>query len=162
MKQYSGILITFGAVVALGAGAIALFAKQYIVALAVLTVGLALLGVVALLLWRISKKQQARMDRVFRENDSAVVSLAGNISIPCAIMELSGKITWRNNAFSSLFDGQNIRDVVPSFDENQPIRTLQIDLNGSNYQVMNMLVLREKEKKLVFQYWIDRMEAAHY
>lgn len=162
MKQYSGILIAFGTILALGAGAIALFAKQYVVALAVLAVGVVWLGLMALLLYRISKIQQARMDRVFRENDSAVVTLAGNISIPCAIVDAEGRITWRNNAFSSLFDGQRIQDVVPEFDGEHPIRTLQIVHNGSNYQVMNMLVQREKEKKLVFQYWIDRTEAAHY
>lgn len=162
MKQYSGILIAFGTILALGAGAIAFFTKNYIVALSVLATGVVWLLVMALLLYRISKKQQAKMDRVFRENDSAVVTLAGNISVPCTIVDLSGHITWRNNAFASLFDGQNIHDVVPEFDGEHPIRTLQIDYNGSNYQVMNMLVLREKEKKLVFQYWIDRTEAAHY
>ena len=162
MKQYGGILIAYAAIAALGAGAIALFTKQYSIALAVLGAGLLWLGVMAVLLHRISKKQQAKMDRVFRENDSAVSVLAGNISIPCAIVDLSGRITWRNNAFASLFDGQDVHDVVPEFDGKNPIRTLQIELNGSNYQVMNMLIKREKEKKLVLQYWIDRTEAAHY
>ncbi len=162
MKQYSGILIAFGTVLALGAGAIALFAKQYTVALIVFAVGLVWLGVMAGLLYRIAKKQQARMDRVFRENDGAVLSLAQNVSIPCAIVDLSGRITWRNNAFAGVFDGSNIHEAVPEFDGEHPIRTLQIDHNGSNYQVMNMLVKRENEKKLVFQYWIDRTEAAHY
>ena len=162
MKQYGGILIAHAAIVALGAGAIALFTKQYTIALAVLGTGLVWLGVMALLLCRIAKKQQAKMDRVFRENDSAVSLLAGNISIPCAIVDLSGRITWRNNAFASLFDGQDVHDVVPEFDGKNPIRTLQIELNGSNYQIMNMLVKREKEKKLVLQYWLDRTEAVHY
>lgn len=162
MKQYRGILIAFGAILALGAGAIALFTKQYVIAAAVLGVGLVWLGVSALLLNRIAKRQEARMDRVFRENDSAVAMLAGNISIPCTIVDLSGRITWRNNAFASLYDGQDIHEVVPEFDGNQPIRTLLIDHNGSNYQVMNMLIRREKEKKLVLQYWLDRTEAAHY
>ncbi len=162
MKQYGGILIAYASIVALGAGAIALFTKQYSIALAVLGAGLLWLGIMALLLCRIARKQQARMDRVFRENDSAVSSLAGNISIPCAIMDLSGRITWRNNAFASLFDGQDVHDVVPEFDGKNPIRTLQIEHNGSNYQIMNMLIKREKEKKLVLQYWLDRTEAAHY
>lgn len=162
MKHYRGILIAFGVIAALGAGAIALFTKQYVIAAATFGVALAWLGVMALLLHRIAKKQQARMDRVFRENDSAVASLASNISIPSAIVDLSGRITWRNNAFASLYDGQDIHEVVPEFDGANPIRTLQIELNGSNYQVMNMLVMREKEKKLVLQYWIDRTEAAHY
>ena len=162
MKQYGGILIAFAAIVALGAGAIALFTKQYYIALAVLGTGLLWLGIMALLFHRIAGKQQAKMDRVFRENDSAVSLLAGNISIPCAIVDLSGRITWRNNAFASLFDGQDVHDVVPEFDGKNPIRTLQIEHNGSNYQVMNMLVKREKEKKLVLQYWLDRTEAAHY
>ena len=162
MKQYSGILIAQGAIAVLIAGAVAVFTKQYVVALAILGAGLLWLLITALLLHRIAKKQQARMDRVFRENDSAVASLASNISIPSAVVDLSGRITWRNNAFASLYDGQNIHDVVPEFDGGNPIRTLQIEHNGSNYQVMNMLVMRENEKKLVLQYWIDRTEAMHY
>ena len=162
MKQYRGILIAHAAIALLGAGAIALFTRQYVVAAAVLGVCLLWLGTMALLLHRISQKQQAKMDRVFRENDSAVSSIANNISIPCAIVDLAGRVTWRNNAFASLFDGQDIHDVVPEFDGENPIRTLHIELNGSNYQVMNMLLKREKEKKLVLQYWLDRTEAAHY
>ena len=162
MKQYSGILIAFGSILAVGAGAIALIGHQYVVALAVFGVGLVWLGVMALLLNYLAKKQQEKMDRVFRENDGAVVTLAQNISIPCAIVDVSGRITWRNNAFLTLFDGQNVHDIVPDFDGENPIRTLQIDYNGSNYQVMNMLVMREHEKRLIFQYWLDRTEAAHY
>ena len=162
MKQYRGILIAFGAIAVLGAGAIAFFTGQYVIAASTLGAALVWLGIMALLLHRIAKKQQARMDRVFRENDSVVASLASNISIPSVIVDLSGRITWRNNAFASLYDGQDIHEVVPEFDGANPIRTLQIELNGSNYQVMNMLVMREKEKKLVLQYWIDRTEAAHY
>ncbi len=162
MKQYRGILIAFGTILALGAGAIALFSKQYITALLIFGIGLLWLGVMSLLLYRISKNQQAKMDRVFRENDGAVVTLARTVSVPCAILDLSGRITWRNNAFASLFDGQDIHEAVPAFDGANPIRTLQIDYNGSNFQVMNMLVDREQEKQMVFQYWIDRTEAAHY
>ncbi|MBQ5991555.1 MAG: DHH family phosphoesterase [Clostridia bacterium] len=162
MKQYRGILIAFGAVSVLGAGAIAFFTKRYILAGAVLGAALLWLGIMALLLSRIARKQQERMDRVFRENDSAVASLVNNVSIPSAIVDLSGRITWRNNAFTSLYDGQDIHEPVPEFDGEHPIRTLQIEYNGSSYQIMNMLVMRENEKRLVFQYWIDRTEAAHY
>ena len=162
MKQYSGILIAFGALVALGAGAVALLTRQYWVALGMLGAGLVFLLVSALVLRGIAKRQQERMDRVFRENDSAVASLIQNISIPCAILDLSGRITWRNSAFSTLFDGQNVREIAPEFDGEHPIRSLQVEYNGSNYQVMNMLVQRKDEKKLVLQYWLDRTEAAHY
>jgi len=162
MKQYRGILIVSGVLVVLGAMAMASFGRQLIYGLIILGAGALWIGIMALLLHGIAKKQQARMDRVFRENDSAVASLASNISIPSAIVDLSGRITWRNNAFASLYDGQDIHDVVPAFDGGNPIRTLQIELNGSNYQIMNMLVMREKEKKLVLQYWLDRTEAAHY
>ena len=92
MKQYGGILIAYAAIAALGAGAIALFTKQYSIALAVLGAGLLWLGVMAVLLHRISKKQQAKMDRVFRENDSAVSVLAGNISIPCRSEEHTSEL----------------------------------------------------------------------
>lgn len=162
MKQYRLILIISAVILALGAGAIALFGKNYILALILFGMGAVWLGIVTLLLHTIGKKQQEKMDRVFRENDSAVVSIASNVSVPCAIVDLSGRITWRNNAFLSLFDGQDIHAAVPEFDGTNPIRTHQIVWNGSNFQVMNMLVMRESDRKLVFQYWLDRTEAAHY
>ena len=94
MKQYSGVLIVYGAFLAVGAGVIALLTKQYIIALGVLGAGLILMGVLALMLNGIQKRQQARMDSVFRENDSAVASLVQNISIPCApLNETSVTIT---------------------------------------------------------------------
>ena len=162
MKQYSGVLIVYGAFLAVGAGVIALLTKQYIIALSVLGAGLILMGVLALMLNGIQKRQQARMDSVFRENDSAVASLVQNISIPCAILDLSGRITWRNSAFASLTDSNNVHDIAPDFDGDHPIRVLQVELNGSNYQVMHFLVQREHERQLVFEYWLDRTEAAHY
>lgn len=162
MKQYSGVLIVYGAFLAVGAGVIALLTKQYIIALGVLGAGLILMGVLALMLNGIQKRQQARMDSVFRENDSAVASLVQNISIPCAILDLSGRITWRNSAFASLTDSNNVHDIAPDFDGDHPIRVLQVELNGSNYQVMHLLVQREHERQLVFEYWLDRTEAAHY
>ena len=162
MKQYSGILIAFGVLLALGAGAIALFTKQYRLALAVLGVGLIWLGVMTALLTGIAKRQQSKMDSVFRENESAVASLVQNISIPCATLDLSGRITWRNNAFAALTDSNNVHDIAPDFDGSHPIRVLQVEYNGSNYQVMHMLVQREHERQLVLEYWLDRTEAAHY
>ena len=162
MKQYRGILIAFAAVLAVGAGAIMLFTKQYWIALGVLGAGLLWLGAMALMFHTIANQQQERMDRVFRENDSAVASIAGNVSVPCAIVDLAGRITWRNNAFQSLYDGAAIHDAVPEFDGKNPTRTLQINWHGSDYQVMNMQIARPSEKKLVFQYWLDRTEAVHY
>ncbi len=162
MKQYSGVLIVYGAVLAVGAGAIALFGRQYVIALAVLGVGLILMGVIALLLSRIAKRQQARMDLVFRENESAVASLVQNVSIPCAIIDLSGRITWRNNAFAGLTSEKNVHEIAPDFDGEHPIRVLQVEYNGANYQVMHILLQRAHERQLVFQYWLDRTEAAHY
>ncbi len=162
MKQYSGVLIVYGAVLAVGAGAIALFGRQYVIALAVLGVGLILMGVIALLLNRIAKRQQARMDLVFRENESAVASLVQNVSIPCAIIDLSGRITWRNNAFAGLTSEKNVHEIAPDFDGEHPIRVLQVEYNGANYQVMHILLQRAHERQLVFQYWLDRTEAAHY
>ena len=162
MKQYSGVLIAYGVLLALGAGAIALFTQQYRLALIVLGVGLIWMGAMALLLNRIQKRQQARMDSVFRENETAVASLVQNVSIPCAILDLSGRITWRNSAFSALTDSNNVHDIAPDFDGDHPIRVLQVELNGANYQVMHMLVQREHEKQLILEYWLDRTEAAHY
>ena len=162
MKQYNGLLIGFGSAVALGAGAVAVFTDQYRIALGILIAGLVLLGIMCLVLHGIAKKQQATMDRVFRENDTAVGVMAYNISIPSAICDLSGRITWRNSAFSALYDGQNLKEILPDFDGAQPARTLQVEYNGSHYQVMHMLLQRENAKRLVLSYWLDRTEAAHY
>ncbi len=162
MKQYSGILIAYGALLAVGAGAIALFTKQYRIALGLLGVGLIWMGVMALLLNNIAKHQQARMDRVFADNKTAVDSLVQNVSIPCAVLDLSGRIKWHNNAFSALTDASRVQEIAPDFDGEQPTRVLQVELNGSNYQVMHMLIQREYEHELVFEYWIDRTEAVHY
>ena len=162
MKQYNGLLIGFGTAVALGAGAVALFTKQYYIALGILAAGLVLLGIACLVLRSIAKKQQARMDRVFRENDTAVGNLAYTISIPSALCDTSGRITWRNNAFLSLFDGQDLKEILPDFDGAHPARTLQVEFKGSHYQVMHMPVHRESAKPLVLSYWLDRTEAAHY
>jgi len=162
MKQYNGLLIGFGTAVALGAGAVALFEHQYRIALSILIAGLILLGAMWLILRNIAKKQQAKMDRVFRENDTAVGALAYTISIPSAILDPEGRITWRNNAFSALYDGQNIREILPDFDGEHPVRTLQVEYKGNHYQVMHMPVPRENEKRLVLSYWLDRTEAAHY
>lgn len=162
MKQYSGILIAYGILLAVGAGTIALFTDRYWIALAVLGVGLVWMGVMALMLNAIAKKQQTRMDSVFRENESAVASLVQNISIPCAILDLSGRITWRNNAFSTLTDSSNIHDIAPDFDGDHPIRVLQVEYKGASYQVMHMLVQRSNARQLVLEYWLDRTEAAHY
>lgn len=162
MKQYSGLLIAFAALTVIGAGLIVFFARQYWIALGVLSAGLVFLLVSAFVLRGIDKRQQAQMDAVFRENGSAVTSLVQNISIPCAVVELTGRITWRNSAFSSLYDGANVKEIAPEFDGEHPIRALQVELNGSSYQVMHMLIQRENEKKLILQYWLDRTEAAHY
>lgn len=162
MKQYTGILIAFGAVTVLGAGAVVLLTRQYWIALGVLATGLIFLLVMALILRGVAARQQAQMDSVFRENDSAVSSLVQNISIPCAILDLSGRITWRNSAFAGLYDGPNVHEIAPDFDGAHPIRVLQEELNGSNYQVMHMLIQRANEKRLVLEYWLDRTEAAHY
>ncbi len=162
MKQYNGLLIGFGSAVAIGAGAVALFAKQYSIALGILIAGLVLLGIAWLVLRGIAKKQQAKMDRVFRENDTAVGNLAYTISIPSALCDLSGRITWRNNAFAALYDGQDIKEILPDFDGANPARTLQVEYKGSQYQVMHMSVQRKTAKPLVLSYWLDRTEAAHY
>jgi c-di-AMP phosphodiesterase-like protein len=128
----------------------------------VLIVKLILLGIAFLVLRGIAKKQQAKMDRVFRENDTAVGNLAYTISIPSAICDVSGRITWRNNAFSALYDGSNLTEILPDFDGANPVRTLQVEYKGSHYQVMHMPVKRESAKPLVLSYWLDRTEAAHY
>ena len=130
----------------------------------------AALGIVILLLvicrgmerkW--ARVRQQRMDDVFTENTQLRSNLIDRIAIPCALIESSGTIVWRNETLKKIYEGDTIRAIQPSFDFSAPLVAAPMELSGSVYQVMSVSAHRSAdERDLVFQYWVDRTEAAHY
>ena len=160
MKRYRGVLIFLGLALLALAGAVYYYDHM----LGYLCLGAAALVtlIVLLLLVGVAKRQQRLMDTVFADNDTAASELIRKVNIPVLLMDLNGKIVWRNDALAAVFDGKNVLDVLPNFKPTQPT-VQQILLSGTNYQVMTMPVRRANtRKKLLFQYWLDRTEAAHY
>ncbi len=160
MKRYRGIVIfLFVALLALSA---AVWDRDRTLGYICLAVSVGVTLVVMLWLMSTAKRQQRLMDSVFADNASAVSELIRKVDIPALVMDLSGKIVWRNDALAAVFEGKNVLEVLPEFKPSQPT-VQQILLAGTNYQVMTMPVHRVSTKKrLLFQYWLDRTEAAHY
>ena len=160
MKRYRGVLIFLAIALLALAGAVWYYNRM----LGYLCLGAAgfVTLIVFLLLIGVARKQQQLMDTVFADNDTAASELIRKVDIPVLLMDLNGKIVWRNDALAAVFDGKNVLDVLPNFKPSQPT-VQQILLSGTNYQVMTMPVRRRNaRKKLLFQYWLDRTEAAHY
>ncbi len=160
MKRYRGVLIFLAIALLALAGAVWYYNRM----LGYLCLGAAgfVTLIVFLLLIGVARKQQQLMDTVFADNDTAASELIRKVDIPVLLMDLNGKIVWRNDALAAVFDGKNVLDVLPNFKPAQPT-VQQILLSGTNYQVMTMPVRRSNtRKKLLFQYWLDRTEAAHY
>lgn len=160
MKRYRGVLIFLFVALAALAGGVWYYDRM----LGYLCLGAAAFVtlVVLLLLLGVARRQQQLMDTVFADNDTAASELIRKVSIPVLLLDMSGKIVWRNDALAAVFDGKNVLDVLPNFKPTQPT-VQQILLAGTNYQVMTMPVRRPNtKKKLLFQYWLDRTEAVHY
>lgn len=160
MKRYRGVLIFLAVALLALAGAVWYYNQM----LGYLCLGAAAFVtlIVCLLLVGVARRQQQLMDTVFADNDTAASELIRKVNIPVLLMDLNGKIVWRNDALAAVFDGKNVLDVLPNFKPTQPT-VQQILLSGTNYQVMTMPVRRSNtRKKLLFQYWLDRTEAAHY
>ena len=123
---------------------------------------LVITGVTALLLLGVSRRQQKTMDAVFGDNEGASADLVRRVDIPLLLMDLTGKIVWRNEALAAVYDGRRIEEVLPNFDPQRP-RVQQVQLAGTDFQVMTMPVHRPNtDRKLLFQFWLDRTEAVHY
>lgn len=162
MKQYRGLLIFLGVFLVAAAAVLVPF-RQYWAALTVLILGILLFGIVFLWLWMINDKQQKKMDRVFRENDSAVTLLMNEVTVPALIFDpQTGRIGWRNPAFAQIYSGKNITDLLETYNPARPANSLQEVVGDNTYQIMNLVVPRRHGKRLVMQYWLDRTEAAHY
>ena len=160
MKRYRGVLIFLALALLALAGAVWYYDH---------TLGYVCLGTavfvtvsVALMLIGVARREQELMDTVFADNGSAASELIRKVNIPTLILDMNGRIVWRNDALGAVFEGKNVLEVLPNFNPAQPT-VQQILLSGINYQVMTMPVRRPNtKKKLLFQYWLDRTEAAHY
>ena len=109
------------------------------------------------------KAMQKRMDDVFSENSEIASRLVHQVSIPCALIEGDGKIAWRNESMQKIFAEPDICSIQPHFDFSAPLVAIPMEHAGSVYQVMSVPVYRETDdRKMLFQYWLDRTEAAHY
>ncbi len=103
------------------------------------------------------------MNEIFRENDTTAGNVITNIAIPCLLFDAEGRIVWTNDAFSSMYSGNDICRLIPNMDPRFPNQAQSIDYNGRSFQLISMPIQRIKsEKRLTFQYWLDRTEALHY
>ncbi|MBR0081155.1 MAG: DHH family phosphoesterase [Clostridia bacterium] len=162
MKRYQGLLIFLGAFVLVAAAAF-LPLRMYWFALTALVAGILLFAVTFLWLMQISNKEQRLMDRVFRENDSAVALLVNEVTVPALLFDpVTGRIGWRNPAFAEIYDGKYITDLLETYNPARPANSLQEVVRGNTYQIMNLVVPRRHAKQMILQYWLDRTEAAHY
>lgn len=162
MKEYRApliILTVFFAALCVGFWFYSHALKPLILVIACCVLVLAML---ALFFSRKHREMEQTMDEVLSDNRSASSDVIENISIPCLIANLSGKVVWRNKAMEEVFTEKSLQIAMPQLDLSHP-STKQIVWNGSNYQVMHMPLVREHAKKdLILEYWIDRTEAVHY
>ena len=152
--------------------AVACFASSVLAAMVrPLWLGLlfALLALAALLaalfsLRALRRETRAALDDIFLENSSASAEIMNSISIPALLFDSEGRILWGNAAFRDLYDGKDIRKLVPGIETRYPTQAQAFEWNGRSFQLMSVPVQRENPnaRRLVFQYWIDRTEALHY
>lgn len=144
MKRYRGVLIFLA--VALLALAAAVFYYDRTLGYVCLGVAVFVTLVMLLLLVRVARRQQALMDTVFADNGSAASELVRKVDIPALILDMNGRIVWRNDALAAVFEGKNVLEVLPAFKPAQPT-VQQILLAGTNFQVMTMPIRRPNTKK---------------
>ncbi len=138
---------------------------QYRLAVALVALGIS--AVMLLICRAVEKKwaleRQDIMDDVFTENNSIAARLINLVAIPCVLVEAGGRIVWRNETLKKVFDELDVKLVQPNFDINAPLVATPMEIAGNTYQVMSVPVHRKKDARaMVFQYWVDRTEAAHY
>ena len=167
MKKTKTILLPLGillCVLCAGVLASAWYQAYRLVAGAV-AFGLSLIVflITLLLEHRQKRAMQKRMDDVFSENSEIASRLVNLVSIPCALIEADGTIAWRNESMQKIFAEPEITRVQPHYDFSAPLVAAPMEHAGSVFQVMNVPVFREKDQRsMLFQYWLDRTEAAHY
>lgn len=136
---------------------------RYYIALA----GLILAGILYLMQHGIATRRlreaEALMDQVFSENAGTASHVINEVSVPCVLVDHGGNIVWRNEIFQKLYDGENIKKIMPQYNAQTPLAAFVLEYAGGAYQVMSRPIVRKSvNKPLTFQYWLDRTEAAHY
>ena len=112
---------------------------------------------------RREKERTRVMDAVFEENASIAAKLIRQVNVPCAMVDERGRIVWRNEIFKKIFADWDIRRIQPQFDASATVAAAPLAISGGEYQVMTIPVRRSADgRAIVFQYWLDRTEAAHY
>ena len=64
--------------------------------------------VMLLMLLGVARRQQQFMDAVFADNATAASKLIRRVDIPVLLMDLNGKIVWRNDAMANVFEGKSV------------------------------------------------------
>lgn len=109
------------------------------------------------------KARRAEMDNVFNENAGTAAQVIREVNIPCLLVDETGMIVWRNELMEKLYTADDLKDTLPRYNFAKPQTAYPLEIAGGTYQVMSMQVRRKStDRVLVFQYWIDRTEAAHY
>lgn len=167
MKKTKTILLPLG--VLLGVLCIALYAsgwfQSYRLTATLIALGISLIVFTTTLVMERKRLHHAqrRMDDVFSENSEIASKLVNQVAIPCALIENDGKIAWRNDTMQKIFTEPDLCGVQPHFDFSAPLVATPMELAGNVYQVMSVPVHRETDdRSMLFQYWLDRTEAAHY
>jgi len=112
---------------------------------------------------RWAAQRESRMDAVFSENAGIANRIMDQFSVPCSLVERGGAIVWSNESMKKIYDEPDIGRVLPNFDFSAPLVAVAVEHAGSTYQVMSVPVHRNEDgRELLFQYWLDRTEAAHY
>lgn len=121
-------------------------------------------GILHAILKGYEKRRQTRMDAIFADNNRISSKVIQEVSVPSALINGSGKVAWCNDSFAKLFTGENILDIMPSYQPAYPLSAFAFDYAGGSYLVKSLPVERKGvgEGPYTFMYWIDRTEAAHY
>lgn len=125
-------------------------------------------SMIVLLICRVRERRRERerlrlMDAVFTENTSIAAKLINRVSVPCALIDASGRIVWRNESFRAICAETNIHRIQPQFSGTAPLVAMPLEYAGGTYQVMSIPIHRGADARaMVLQYWMDRTEAAHY
>ncbi|MDD6887362.1 MAG: DHH family phosphoesterase [bacterium] len=122
-----------------------------------------LFAVLFALLVRHARMQQQLMDSVFAENAGTAARVIREVAVPCLLCDAAGTIVWRNEIMEKLYDGSDLSRILPNYNFAQPQAAFGVEYAGGAYQIMSMPIRRKSvDRTLIFQYWIDRTEAAHY
>ena len=130
MKRYRGVLIFLLFALLALAGTVYYYDQKLgylcLGATGVITI------IMLLLLLGVARRQQQLMDTVFADNATAASRLIRKVDIPALLMDMNGKIVWRNDALAAVFEGKNVLELLPNFKPTQPT-VQQILLAGTNY-----------------------------